>query len=344
MNPFPRPTHSRANPPCAVHSRVVLLAYDGLYSFDFAIAAEIFGRKRPGVESWYELVIGLVDPPPVRGIGGVLIEGDPDPGLLDTADTIVVPGWRDIDDPPPEAVLDALRRAHARGARLLSICTGSFVLAMAGLLDGRRATTHWAWSEAMAERFPEIEVEPGLLYVEEGTLLTSAGSAAGIDLCLHVVRKDFGARIANMVARRMVVPPHRDGGQSQYIDHPLELDAKCSLASLLDWMRENLGAEHSVDSLARRACQTPRTFARRFKESVGISPHRWLVRERVLRCQELLETTDAGIDRIAEETGFGSAQGLRLHFRRQVGTTPTHYRKTFRRRDDGPAESARTGV
>lgn len=315
-----------------IHSRIVLLAYDGLFTFDFSTAAEIFGRWRPGIDHWYQLDVCLVDPPPVRGIGFVTVDGEHDFTLLDRADTIIVPGWRDVDDPPPEELLDGLRRAYNRGARLMSICTGSFVLAATGLLDGHRATTHWAWADIMAKRFPKIQLEPSLLYVDEGRLLTSAGSAAGIDLCLYVIRKDLGAQVANRVARRMVVPPHRDGGQAQYIDHPMELDEDCSLSSLLDWLREHLDGPHTVDSLAQRACLTPRTFARRFQDSVGTSPHRWLTRERVLRSQELLETSTASIDRIAEETGFGSAQVLRLHFRRQVGTTPTQYRKTFQRR------------
>ncbi|MEM1206087.1 MAG: transcriptional regulator FtrA [Acidobacteriota bacterium] len=312
-----------------MHSRVAILAYDRLFTFDYAVAADLFGRWRPGIEEWYELDVCLVDPPPVRGVGGVVIDGRYDLEVLDRADTVVIPGWRDIDDAPPAPLLERLRQVHRRGARLLSICTGSFVLAAAGLLDGRRATTHWAFAEAMAERFPDVEVDPDVLYVDEGRILTSAGSAAGIDLCLYVIRQDLGSQVANLVARRMVVPPHRDGGQSQFIAPSMGAAAENSLSGLLDWLRRHLDRSHTVESMALRAGFTPRTFARRFQEAVGTSPHRWLTRERVLLSQELLETTSASIDRVAERSGFGSAQVLRLHFRRQVGTSPTGYRKTF---------------
>ena len=315
-----------------VHSQVVALAFEGLLAFEFVVVAELFGRPRPEFEQWYDFKVCAIDPPPVRGSGGVLIDAEHDLELLERADTIVVPGWRDVDSPPPPELVDRLRAAYERGARLLSICTGSFMLAATGLLDGRRATTHWVWAEKLARRFPAIRVEPGVLYVDEGRIMTSAGSAAGIDLCLYVIRTDFGAGVANAVARRMVVPPHRDGGQSQFIDHPMTLEQQCSFSPLLDWMRENLTEEHTVENLAERAGLSPRTFARRFQHLVGTSPHRWLTRERIFRAQELLEKTSASVDRVAEEAGFGSAQVLRLHFRRHIGTTPTGYRKTFQGR------------
>lgn len=311
------------------HSRVVTLAYDGLLAFEFIIAAELFGRPRPEFSQWYDFAVCGVDSPPIRSQAGIVIEAENDLSMLESADTIIVPGWCAVEHLPSPELLARLRDAHERGARVMSICTGAFLLAAAGLLDGRRATTHWAWAELLAERFPRVRVEPGVLYVDEGRLLTSAGSAAGIDLCLYVIRKDLGARIANAVARRMVVPPHRDGGQSQYIDHPMTLVEECSLSPLLDWLRENLAEEHSVDSLAAHAGLTPRTFARRFQDYVGNSPHRWLIQERLVRAQELLETTSASMDRVAEEAGFGSAQVLRLHFRRQLDTTPSRYRQTF---------------
>ena len=317
-------------------SRVVALAFDGVPAFELAVVLELFGRPRPELERWYDFEVYALDPPPVRGSGGILIEGQPDLELLDRADTIVVPAWRSPPDAePPRALIESLRAAYRRGARLMSICTGSFLLAATGLLNGRRATTHWLWAEELASRYPAVRVEPGVLYVDEGRILTSAGSAAGIDLCLYVIRADFGARVANSIARRLVVPPHRDGGQSQYIDHPMTREEKCGLSPLLDWMRGNLAREHTVESLAERACLTPRTFARRFQDHVGTSPHRWLTRQRIFRAQELLETTSASIDRVAEEAGFGSAQVLRLHFRRRVGTTPSAYRKTFQGRAAG---------
>jgi len=325
---------SQSNPPKTpeVHSRVVALAYEGILAFEFAVVWELFGRPRPELEPWYDFAVYAVDPPPVRGLGGILIEADPDPELLDQADTIVVPGWQEHDKPAPSELVERLRAAHARGARLLSICNGAFLLAETGLLDGRRATTHWMVSEKLAQKYPKIRVEPGVLYVDEDRILTSAGSAAGIDLCLYVIRSDFGAGVANVVARRMVVPPHRDGGQSQFIDHPMNLEQRCSFTPLLDWMRQNLTEEHTVESLAERACLSHRTFARRFQHLVGTSPHLWLTRERIFRAQELLETTEASVERVAEEAGFGSAQVLRLHFRRHIGTTPIAYRKTFRGR------------
>lgn len=319
-----------------IHSRVVALAANEFPAFEFAVVLELFGRSRPELEQWYDFSVYAVDPSPVRGTGGLLIEAEQDPELLANADTIVVPSWQTSGAPPSDELLESLRAAYRRGARLLSICTGSFVLAATGLLDGRRATTHWMHVEKLAHDYPAIRVEPGVLYVDEGRILTSAGSAAGIDLCLYVIRADFGARVANAVARRMVVPPHRAGGQSQFIDHPMTLEEQCSLSPLLDWVRENLAQEHTVESLAERACLSPRTFARRFQHHVGTSPHRWLTRERIFRAQELLETTTASVDRVAEEAGFGSAQVLRLHFRRHIGTTPISYRKTFQGR---PASS-----
>ncbi len=315
-----------------IHSRVVVLAYEGFAAFEFAVVLELFGRERPEFPQWYDLRVCAVDPPPVRGTGGFLIDGEHDLALLDDADTIIIPGWCEHDISPPEELLERLRTAYDRGARLLSICTGALVLAATGLLDGRRATTHWIHVDKLAKRYPKIQVDPGVLYVDAGRIMTSAGSAAGIDLCLYVIRNDFGADIANAVARRMVVPPHRDGGQSQFIDHPMTLEQQCSLSPMLDWVRENLALEHTVDSLAERAGLSPRTFARRFQNSVGTSPHRWLTQERIFRAQQLLETTSASVERVAEEAGFGSAQVLRLHFRRQIGTTPLGYRKTFQGR------------
>ncbi|MEM7584557.1 MAG: transcriptional regulator FtrA [Acidobacteriota bacterium] len=315
--------------PQRVHSKVVALAYEGFAAFEFAVVLELFGRERPELAEWYDFKVCALDSPPVRGTGGFLIDGEHDLTLIDRADTVIIPGWCEYEVEPPEELLERLRAAHGRGARLVSICTGALVLAATGLLDGRRATTHWAHIDKLTRRYPEVQVDPGVLYVDSGRIMTSAGSAAGIDLCLYVIRNDFGAEIANAVARRMVVPPHRDGGQSQFIDHPMTLEQESSLSPLLDWVREHLADEHTVDSLAQRAGLSPRTFARRFQHSVGTSPHRWLTQERVFRAQQLLETTDASIERVAEESGFGSAQVLRLHFRRHLGTTPVSYRKTF---------------
>ena len=213
------------------------------------------------------------------------------------------------------------------------MCSGAFVLAAAGLLDGRRATTHWMFADDLAERYPEVKVDPDVLYVDEGDVLTSAGTAAGIDLCLHVVRMDFGAEIANAVARRMVVPPHRDGGQAQFVDEPVPDGLGADLfGDTLTYMQEHLDEALPVDDLAARAAMSPRTFARRFRAATGTTPHKWLVRQRVLLAQRLLETTDLPVDRVAERCGFGSAAGLRDHFTRQVRTSPLAYRRTFRER------------
>jgi AraC family transcriptional activator FtrA len=225
--------------------------------------------------------------------------------------------------------LSALRAAYRRGARVVSICSGVFVLAAAGLLDGKRATTHWRYAERLAARFPKIVVEPDVLYVDEKRVLTSAGSAAGIDLCLHIIRSDFGAAIANQVAKRLVVPPHRDGGQSQYVSAPVRSDANRGLARLLEWAQTNLHRTLTVDALARRAGISARSFARHFRAEVGTTPHQWLSHQRLLSAQRWLETTDESIDRIAEAVGMQTAATLRHHFRRRFRTSPTAYRKRF---------------
>jgi transcriptional regulator GlxA family with amidase domain len=232
---------------------------------------------------------------------------------------------------PPVALLDALRAAHARGARLLSECTGAFVLAAAGLLDDRPATTHWMHTAELAERYPKVRVDPKVLYVDDGDILTSAGTAAGIDLMLHVVRLDHGAEVANAVARRMVVPPHREGGQAQFVDLPMpDGDGEDDLAGVLGWMLEHVGDDLSVEDLASRASTSPRTFARRFRAVTGTTPHQWLLGQRVLLAQRLLETTDEPIELIAQHCGFGSAGALRQHFTRAVSSSPQAYRRCFR--------------
>ena len=309
--------------------RVVTVVYDGLCTFELGIVVEIFGRPRPQLDGWYDFSLASIDPPPLRANGGLTVWAPQGLHLLEGVDTIVLPGWRDVDDPPPRDLIDALKGAHTRGARLLSICSGVFVLAATGLLDGRRATTHWRYAEALAERFPAIQVDPEVLYVDEGDILTSAGSAAGIDCCLHLVQRDFGAAAANLVARRLVVQPHREGGQAQFISAAVAKPEEPSFADFLDSVRERLDQEHSVSSLAADATMSPRTLARRFRQALGTTPHKWLVEERVRRCQELLETTDLDMDDIAGRSGLGSSQVMRLHFRRRLGTTPTAYRKSF---------------
>lgn len=311
---------------------VVALAYDGLCTFEFGIAVEIFGLHRPEMgPGWYRFGVCALDRGPLRATGGITLRGGRGLASLPGAGTIVIPGWRRPDERPPERLLRALRRAHARGTRLVSICSGVFVLAAAGLLDGRRATTHWQHVDRLRARYPKVRVEPDVLYVDEGSILTSAGSAAGIDLCLHLVRRDYGAAAANRVAQRLVLPPHRDGGQAQFIPAAVREEHASGLAPVLDWARRRLPDDLSVAALARRAALSPRSFARRFREETGTTPHQWVAHERVVAAQARLETTRDGIEEIAEAVGFGSALAFRLRFKRLVGTTPTEYRKRFSR-------------
>ena len=313
--------------------KVVALAYDGLCTFEFGCVVELFALPRPelGVP-WYEFAVCAAERGPLRATGGIELRVRHSLRLLDGADTIVIPGWRDPAEAPPPPLLKQLRAAAARGARLCSICSGVFVLAAAGVLDGRRATTHWRYAAQLAASYPRIRVEPNALYVDEGRVLTSAGSAAGLDMLLHLVRSDFGAKIANQVAQRLVLPPHRDGGQAQFVPRPLAADGRGRLARLMDFVRARPGEPHTVASLAARAAMSPRTLQREFTASTGLAPHRWLVAERIERAKELLETTRLSAQGIAARVGLGSAESLRHHFRRRVGTTPGQYRRRFSRR------------
>jgi AraC family transcriptional regulator, transcriptional activator FtrA len=312
--------------------RVVALAYDGLCTFEFGIVVEVFGLPRPELgPNWYKFQVCALEKGNLRATGGVTVRAAAGLEALRRAGTIVLPGWRDPDERPPEGLLRALRAAYARGARLVTICSGVFVLAAAGLLDGKRATTHWHSVERLRARYPKVNVEPDVLYVDEGRLLTSAGSAAGIDLCLHLVRRDYGAEVANQVARRLVVPPQREGGQSQYVPVPVPAENTGGLAAVLEWAQGRLNEDLSVERWARRASMSPRTFARRFRAETGTTPHRWLVHQRVLAAQRLLETSDSSIDQVAEGVGLQTAATLRMHFRRALRTTPTAYRRRFSR-------------
>jgi transcriptional regulator GlxA family with amidase domain len=232
-------------------------------------------------------------------------------------------------DHTDERVLDVIRAAVARDAWVLSVCSGSFVVAASGVLDGRRATTHWMYAQRMADMYPRIDVDPDVLYVQDGRIITSAGTAAGLDACLHLLRQELGAELTNKIARRMVVPPQRDGGQAQFIDKPMPAATSLSLAPVTDWMLDNLRLDLTVDQLAAKAHMSPRTFARRFKADHGATPASWLARQRIIHAQRLLETTDLGLDRVAYESGFGSAAVLRQNFARVLGITPTAYRSRF---------------
>jgi transcriptional regulator GlxA family with amidase domain len=310
------------------------LITDGVAPFELAVACEVFGLKRPEiVDPWpYEFFVCSPDAPRVRTNMGFAIDGVRSLAALHRAETIIVPAWTgDASLRPPDSMTVALQRAYRRGARLLSVCSGAFALAHAGLLDGRRATTHWMYTERLARGFPLVAVDPDVLYVDEGQILTSAGTAAGIDLCLHVVRLDHGAEVANAVARRMVVPPHRDGGQAQFVEAPIAADdGSDPLAATLDWALEHLHEPLTVDVLARRALLSPRTFARRFRAVTGTTPLQWLLRQRILFAQRLLETTELPVEIVADRCGFGSAAVLRTHFKRLLDTSPMQYRRMFR--------------
>jgi AraC family transcriptional activator FtrA len=311
---------------------VAILAYDRLCTFEFGCAIELFALERPelGV-SWYSYAVCAVEPGPLRAAGGLALQVPHGLEAIDGADTIVIPGWRDVDEAPSPALVDALRRAHARGARLCSICSGAFVLAYAGLLDGRKATTHWRYFERLAARFPAIGIVPDVLYVEDARIVTSAGSAAGLDMLLHLVRSDFGAAIANQVAQRLVIPAHRDGGQAQLVARPLPQAGADPIAQTMDWIRENLRAAHSLASMADQARMGVRTFQRRFRDRTGLTPLDWLVRERVALAAQLLETRPAlGIEAVADLAGLGSPESLRRHFRSHGLASPARYRRHHR--------------
>ncbi len=240
---------------------VAILAYDRLCMFEFGCAVELFALERPELDvAWYRHAICAAEPGPLRGTGGVRVEAPHTLAMLRRADTIVIPGWRDAAERPPEPLLKAMRAAHARGARLCTICSGVFVLAHAGLLDGKRATTHWRYAERLAREFPLIEVDPSALYVDEGALITSAGSAAGLDMLMHLVRRDHGPRVANAVAQRLVMSPHREGGQAQFVPRPMPAGASSPIAVLQDWLRAHPREAHTVASMARRAAMSPRTL------------------------------------------------------------------------------------
>jgi len=309
---------------------VVVLAYDRLCTFEFGCTVELFALERPelGVD-WYDFAVCAIEAGPIRAAGGISIDAAHDLALLERANTIVIPGWRDPDEAPPAALLALLRAAHARGARLCSICSGVFVLAAAGLLDGQRATTHWRYADQLARRYPAIEVLPDDLYVDSGQLITSAGSAAGLDMLLHLVRRDYGAHVGNLVAQRLVLPPHREGGQSQYLPRPMAHDDRGRLTALMEWVRKHPAERHSVASMARRAAMSARTLQRQFQDATGFAPVEWLTRERIAIVKDLLETSSLPLARIAEQAGFGSEESMRRHFRRLASTTPASYRSQF---------------
>jgi AraC family transcriptional activator FtrA len=320
---------ARPNPPA--NRLVAALTYDGLCTFEFGVAVEIFGLDRPEMgAAWYRFRVAAADAGPMRAMGGIRVSVDGGLSLLERAGTIIVPGWRGADEPVPAALVRVLRRAHAKGARLLSFCSGVFVLAATGLLDGKRATTHWRYTDKLAKAYPRINVLADVLYVDEGSLLTAAGTAAGIDLSLHLIRRDWGAAAANSVARRLVVPPHRDGGQAQFIETPVPAAREGGrLGQVLDRLRAEPARATSIAGLAREAGMSRRTFLRRFKAGTGATPGVWLVRARLARARQLLETTHLGLDDVANAAGFGTAANLRHQFRKELKVSPSDFRRRF---------------
>ncbi|MFQ6397187.1 GlxA family transcriptional regulator [Nocardia sp. KC 131] len=312
----------------AVPHHVVVLALDGVHPFELGIPSRIFGT----VPDKYEVSTCSVDGAPVATSSDFAITVELDSSALETADTVIIPACdiaMTLDGELPSAVSDALARIRS-GTRIVSICTGAFVAAAAGLLDGRPATTHWNHAELFHRTFPKVHLDPDVLYVDDGDLLTSAGAAAGIDVCLHLVRRDHGSEVANMVARRCVIPPWRDGGQAQYIEQPVPASVSAGTATARLWALENLGSPVTMDDLATRARMSKRTFARRFRDEVGMSPGRWLIQQRIFRARDLLESTDLPIDRIAGEVGFATGGSLRQHLHEAIGVSPRTYRRTFR--------------
>jgi AraC family transcriptional activator FtrA len=310
---------------------VAVLAYDGMSGFEAAIVAEVFGPPRPDLNvPWYELTVCAERPGPVPMTGGASLYTPHGLDEFASAATVIVPGVPDVTAPPSAGVVKALRLAHSRGARIVSICSGAFALAGSGLLDGRRAATHWRYADLLRCRYPAVHVDPEVLYVDGQDILTGAGSAAGLDLCLHLVRQDYGAAIANAVARRLVIQPHRTGGQAQFIENPVTAEADDDrVAASMTWALEHLAEPVTVAVLARQAHMSARAYLRHFSRSAGTTPIRWLISQRIQTSLALLETTTASVEQIAAAVGFESAVTYRHHFSRAMRTSPSAYRRAF---------------
>lgn len=308
-----------------------VLAYDGMSVFEIGIVTEVFGLPRPEFDvPWYELTICAETPGPVRVVGGATLHTPYGLDAFAAAQTVIVPGVPDVAADPSPGLVAALRRAHRQGSRVMSICSGAFALAGAGLLDGARATTHWRYVDRFRRRYPAVDLDPDVLYTDSGTVLTSAGSAAGLDLCLHVVRRDHGAAIANAVARRLVAQPHRDGGQAQFIETPVPADpADDRVTRSITWALANLTEAITVQTLAARAHMSVRTYLRHFGRTTGTTPIRWLINQRIQASLTLLETTNLSIEEVARTVGFDTPVTYRHHFSRTMRTSPSTYRRAF---------------
>lgn len=308
---------------------VALLVYPDFSAFHFAVPHLVFSAQLPEGEL-FELKIVSTDGEPSRAGRGMTIQPDGGLELTEAADIVIVPGWHDLNVRPSAALIDALKRAHARGAHVVGLCYGAYVLAYAGLLDGKRASTHWMAEKDFVERFPRVKLDMNALYVDENRLITSAGTGASLDCCLYLVREFQGPKIANRVARSMVIPPHREGGQAQFIEQPMAASTQDSHVNrLLDYLRENIGQQHSIDDLAARAAMSRRTFTRHFHKATGMTLVDWLVNERLQQTRDLLETTAMPIERISELTGFHTPLSLRQHFKKRYQVSPRDWRKTF---------------
>lgn len=308
---------------------VAVVAFDLISPFHLAVPCAVFGEEHPGLTD-FEFKVCAPESGRLRTTTGFGLSVDHGLEALIDAGLIIVPSWRDPAERPPQALLDALQAAHARGVRIVGLCLGAFVLADAGLLAGRRATTHWAFAAELARRHPDVAVDADVLYLDDGLITTSAGTAAGLDCCLHLLRSMHGSEIANKVARRLVVPPHRQGGQAQFIEQPLpESGADTRFDALLTWLRSHLHLAHDLDSLAARALMSRRSFTRRFRQRTGLTLVQWLTAERLALSQRLLETTDHPVEQVAALAGFGSAVSLRQQFRRALGVSPITWRASF---------------
>jgi len=309
---------------------IAVVAFDRICPFHLSAPCVVFAEAYPG-EPDFQLLVCAAEEGPLTTTAGFSVSVRHGLEAIATADTVIVPSWRDAAERPPEALLEALVAAHRRGAQVVGLCLGAYVLAAAGLLDGHRATTHWAFAADFARRYPAVRVDADVLYIDEGNILTSAGTAAAIDCCLYMLRQRYGALAANRVARRLVVPPHRQGGQAQFIEQPLPARAQDSrLADLIDWVRANLHRPHSLDSLAAKSLMSRRSFTRHFRLLTGCTVGDWLLAERLALTQRLLESTEQSVDHIAALAGFGSPVSLRHHFRQSLGVSPSAWRQTFK--------------
>ncbi|MGQ0712063.1 MAG: helix-turn-helix domain-containing protein [Rhodoferax sp.] len=327
VSPASPPRPPRSEPPATV---VAVVAFERISPFHLCVPCVVFGEHGPGLPA-FEVRVVAAESAPLRTTAGFTIDTAWDLGALQQADVVIVPSWRDASERAPEPLLQALRAAHARGAQLVGLCLGAFVLAQAGLLDARRATTHWAYAEALQRRFPAVQVDASVLYVEDGQVLTSAGTAAALDCCLHLLRRDHGMAVANAAARMLVVAPHRTGGQAQFIERPVQSAQPRGerLAQVLDQLRAQLGQPPALDALAAQLHMSRRTFSRQFRAATGLALGQWLQRERLALAQRLLEDGALGMEAVALQAGLGSAQNLRQQFRRALGVTPQQWRRSF---------------